>query len=228
MSQHDYVLDNQDGASFRQDINAVLQAIASLNSGATEPATPYAYMLWQDTTAGVIKQRNAANTGWTTLLPILDGSITQAKLASGVVGTGAAFSAYQSSAQTLTGNTLTKIQFQTEEFDTNSRFNNTGSTVGGIPAYAFVPNVAGYYQVNASVNVATSATPISATIYKNGVAYKQLQNVSASTGGVGGSALIDLNGSTDYVEIYATITTGQALAAQKQLTYFQASMVRAA
>lgn len=64
MSQHDYVIDNQDGASFRGDINAALQAIVSQNSGPTEPATPYAFMLWQDTTAGVLKQRNAANTAW--------------------------------------------------------------------------------------------------------------------------------------------------------------------
>jgi len=64
MSQHDYIIDNQDGASFRADINDALAATVTLNSGATEPAAPYAYMLWQDTTAGVLKQRNAANTGW--------------------------------------------------------------------------------------------------------------------------------------------------------------------
>lgn len=64
MSQHDYVIDNQDGASFRADINAAFAAGVSLNSGLTEPATPYAFMFWQDTTAGVLKQRNAANTAW--------------------------------------------------------------------------------------------------------------------------------------------------------------------
>ena len=68
MSQHDYLIENQDGASFRADINDVLGAAVSLNSGATEPATPYAYMLWQDTTAGILKQRNSANTGWVTVL----------------------------------------------------------------------------------------------------------------------------------------------------------------
>ena len=64
MSQHDYVIENQDGASFRADINSALAAVVSLNSGLTEPAAPFAYMLWQDTTAGVLKQRNAANTAW--------------------------------------------------------------------------------------------------------------------------------------------------------------------
>ena len=71
MSQHDYVIENQDGASFRADINNALAAVVSLNSGQTEPAAPFAYMLWQDTTAGVLKQRNAANSAWVTLTDAL-------------------------------------------------------------------------------------------------------------------------------------------------------------
>jgi hypothetical protein len=71
MSQHDYVIENQDGASFRADINNALAAVVSLNSGPTEPAAPFAYMLWQDTTAGVLKQRNAANSAWVTLTDAL-------------------------------------------------------------------------------------------------------------------------------------------------------------
>lgn len=67
MSQHDYIIDNQDGASFRADINDALAATVTLNSGATEPSTPYAYMLWQDTTAGVLKQRNSGNSAWVAL-----------------------------------------------------------------------------------------------------------------------------------------------------------------
>ena len=48
---------------------------------------------------------------------------------------GPAFSAYQSSAQTLSSNTVTKIQFQTEEFDTANCFDSTTN-------YRFTPNVA--------------------------------------------------------------------------------------
>ena len=71
MSQHDYILDNQDGASFRGDINSVLEAIASCNSGTSEPVTPYAYQVWHDTATGIIKQRNAANSGWQNLADVL-------------------------------------------------------------------------------------------------------------------------------------------------------------
>lgn len=81
MSQHDYILDNQDGASFRADINSALAAIATVNSGPTAPTTTFAAMLWQDTTTGVLKQRNAANTAWLEVYPIPAASILPAKLA---------------------------------------------------------------------------------------------------------------------------------------------------
>lgn len=70
MSQHDYILDNQAGAQFRTDLNNALSAIATVNSGATSPATTYAYQLWADTTTGLLKQRNAANSAWITLFPL--------------------------------------------------------------------------------------------------------------------------------------------------------------
>jgi microcystin-dependent protein len=70
MSQHDYVIDNQDGASFRVDINNALQAGATLNSGATAPATTYAFMWWADTTLGFLKQRNSSNTAWVAVMPL--------------------------------------------------------------------------------------------------------------------------------------------------------------
>ena len=64
MAQHDYSLSNQSGAAFRQDLNNALAAIVSINSGSTAPATTFAYMLWLDTAAGQVKQRNAANNAW--------------------------------------------------------------------------------------------------------------------------------------------------------------------
>ena len=67
MSQHDYDLANQAGAAFRTDLNNALLAIVGQNSGATAPATTFAYMLWADTTTGLLKQRNAANSAWITI-----------------------------------------------------------------------------------------------------------------------------------------------------------------
>ncbi len=66
-AQHDYVIGDQPGAAFRSDLNAVLQAIVTNNSSATEPATLYPNMWWYDSSAGLLKRRNNANDAWITL-----------------------------------------------------------------------------------------------------------------------------------------------------------------
>lgn len=72
-AQHDQVIGNADGATVRADINNALAALFSLSSGNSAPSTTVAYQLWADTTNGVLKSRNAANTGW-----IVRGSLAEA------------------------------------------------------------------------------------------------------------------------------------------------------
>ena len=62
MAQADYVVANGTGAAVRSSLNGQLAAIVSNNSGATEPATMYAYQWWADTTTGLLKLRNSAGT----------------------------------------------------------------------------------------------------------------------------------------------------------------------
>jgi len=64
MSQDDLVIANQTFPATRTDLNSNLQALGSLMSGSSAPATTYAYMWWADTTNGVLKQRDAANAAW--------------------------------------------------------------------------------------------------------------------------------------------------------------------
>lgn len=99
MAQHDYVIANQSGASFRADLNNALSAIVSQNSGALEPSTTYAYMTWADTTTGLYKIRNAANSDWITLYQ-LDGEWSTIALEN---GTAAAPSLYFKDSGTDTG-----------------------------------------------------------------------------------------------------------------------------
>ena len=99
MAQHDYIIANQSGAGFRADLNNALAAVVSNNSGAAEPATTYAYMPWADTTAGVFKIRNGANSAWITLYQ-LDGEWSVIKLEN---GTAAAPSLYFKDSGTDTG-----------------------------------------------------------------------------------------------------------------------------
>jgi hypothetical protein len=92
MAQHDYVLDNQSGLAFRQDLNNALAAVATINSGATAPSTTYAYQLWADTTAGQLKQRNAANSAWVVLGTLATANLGLAPTASPTFSGTATFS----------------------------------------------------------------------------------------------------------------------------------------
>lgn len=64
----DYVIDNQVNPSFRSDLNTVLQAVLTENSGSTAPPNPVAHMPWMDTSTvpATFRRRNAANTSWYT------------------------------------------------------------------------------------------------------------------------------------------------------------------
>lgn len=152
--------------------------------------------------------------------------IDQISLSSNVAGNGPAFSAYLSSDQTVSSATFTKIAFNTEEFDTNSNYDNATN-------YRFTPTVAGYYQCSAVLQQgnSVSCTQLLISFYKNGSSFKQgSDNAVSGVQSVNASALIYCNGSTDYIEAYGynagagtiKFTGGQSL------TYFQASMVRAA
>lgn len=66
MAQHDYNLINQSGADFRADLNNALSAIATNNSGTSEPSTTFGYEWWIDEANGVLKIRNSANSAWIT------------------------------------------------------------------------------------------------------------------------------------------------------------------
>ena len=82
MAQADYIIANGTGAAVRSDLNGQLAAIVSNNSGATEPATMYAYQWWADTTAGLLKLRNSANSAWITMRQ-LDGEFSTVPVENG-------------------------------------------------------------------------------------------------------------------------------------------------
>jgi hypothetical protein len=176
--------------------------------------------------------------GDTGVSQVQNGVIVQADLASGVAGTGPAFSASLSSTQSLTTGVFAKIAATSEGWDTASCYNNTGSTVGGIPAYAFLPNIAGYYTFKFVIGrllATTSLQRIIGTVYKNGTTVGRQIDLPATMGNGGTwlSGVVDvyLNGTTDYVELYVysegtgTITVGSTDA---NTTYFQGVLARAA
>ena len=137
-------------------------------------------------------------------------------------GVAPAFSAYQSSAQTLSSGATTKIQFQTEEWDTNSNFDN-------VTNYRFTPTVAGYYQVNTAINASFSTGEVALFVYKNGSAYKILNDTQTNAlYTISGTTLVYLNGSTDYIEIYLYTNNGVTTSTSSTRTWFQSCLVRGA
>ena len=126
MSQvSDYNIANASGASVRSDLNAVFDAIKTLNSGGSDPSNTAAFMPYVDTAdSNNLKIRNAANDGFTTvgsvdsanlgLLPRAGGTMTGQLL--GDDGSGAASPAYSFDNDTDTGmfrNAANSIQFAT-------------------------------------------------------------------------------------------------------------------
>ena len=72
----DFNVANASGASVRSDINAILEAIKTCNSGGSDPSNPEQFMFYADTADNNnLKIRNAANNAFTTI-----GSVDQANL----------------------------------------------------------------------------------------------------------------------------------------------------
>ena len=166
-----------------------------------------------------------SNTDRTLNLPDASGTILTTATAGVPVG-GPAFSAYASGTQTgLTNSTYTKVLFDTEEFDTNSNYSSS----------RFTPTVAGYYQINSTVTspVTNTSFGLTAVIYKNGNLYKT--GAASKASGVMYpcslvSSVVYLNGSTDYVEIYAYGDMGGSwnTVGSINFTFFNGAMIRSA
>ena len=138
------------------------------------------------------------------------------------------FSAYRgTSSQSISNATYTKVQINTEEWDTANCFDSTTN-------YRFTPTVAGYYQVSGNVTYDPAAAgKFFCTIYKNGTDFKggaAVPFVATQYLAAAVSALVYFNGSTDYVELYTYQSSGGALTMydSQTFTFFQAAMVRSA
>jgi hypothetical protein len=173
-------------------------------------------------TSGSITLAAPAVAGTTTLtLPATSGTVITS--ASSQL-TGPAFRAYRSTNQSINNVTVTKIIFDGEDFDTNSNYDTSNGR--------FTPTVAGYYQINAGFILNTTTNPVALNIKKNTTTvvdtcggFQSAQLSAAATG----SICLYMNGSTDYVEVYAYHASGSAKDIfGAQYSTFSACMVRAA
>jgi len=70
MSQHDYNIANQTFPATRTDLNNALGAVATNNSGNSQPATTYANQWWFDLDDNKLYMRNKDNDAWVSILTI--------------------------------------------------------------------------------------------------------------------------------------------------------------
>jgi len=115
-----------------------------------------------------------------------------------------AFEAYLSADQAISSATFTKIQINTEILDSDGNYDNATN-------YRFTPTTAGKYYVYGNVTAVSSVNNtvdnMQLAIYKNGSIYKvqelTIGNQETRRETMSTSAIIDFNGSSDYVELFA-------------------------
>ncbi len=163
----------------------------------------------------------ATNTDRTLSLPDASGTILTTATA-GVPVNGPAFSALQSTGQSFSGSTFTKLSFTSEQYDTNASYDNSTSR--------FTPSVAGYYVVNIALSMSTVVSQCNVVVYKNGSVHRGGFSTypTPTSGGAFVSAMVYLNGSTDYIEAYVYAIGTSPGTASGAYTFFEAAMIRSA
>ena len=154
--------------------------------------TPAVGSVTNDMLAGSIANAKLANSSIT-----LNGSAVSLGGSATVGGTNTpSFHAYRNSNYTVSNSTWTKIPIDTELFDSDNMYDSSTN-------YRFTPTTAGKYFIYASTKSGVALTAHYTAIRKNGSEVV----VAHGNGSVGSvfncQSIIDFNGSTDYVEVYA-------------------------
>jgi hypothetical protein len=141
-----------------------------------------------------------------------------------VSGNMPAFLAYQTTVQSIPNAVATKINFDTETFDTNNNFDTSNGR--------FIPTVAGYYQINLTISLQISGNALG-MLYKNGSHYLGAVTtgiVAISNSLATQSCVVSMNGSTDYLEGYVYQGTGGAVNSNNDSRFmqFSGSLIRSA
>jgi hypothetical protein len=115
-----------------------------------------------------------------------------------------AFEAYRSSSQSFSGSAATKIQYDTEVFDTDNCYDNSSN-------YRFTPTTAGKYFIFASVGSSSTSDfdDYQIRIHKNGSEYALTRTRHHYQDNINVQVIVDMNGSSDYVEGF--IYTGSSI-----------------
>ena len=151
MSQNDFVIANQSAPDFRSDLNNALQALASLSSGATAPATTYANMLWYDSANNILKMRSEADDAWisigyldqtTNAFRILDDTqvVNTSGTQTGLLGdqATATWETGTSTTESLVSPAKVAAAIDAQVDTTKVLAETAGASLGGVGTYAFI------------------------------------------------------------------------------------------
>jgi len=125
---------------------------------------------------------------------------------SGAMSNTPVFSAYQSSAQTISSGTATKVQYNTKHYDSDNAYDNSSNyrfTVPSGKAGKYFFSAIGSWGTTSNENAATIDLRVNGTVkWFNRVRGSGTGNILITT-----SAVFDLSAS-DYVEVFLTNATG--------------------
>ena len=152
-----------------------------------------------------------------------NGGVTQPKIGTNVSATGPAFFAWRSTTQSISGAVYTKVNFQSEVFDTADCYDSTTN-------YRFTPNVAGYYWFGFSADLSAPNNRYTAYLYKNGSLYMAGPNMIGNGTNSQAACFYGIalaNGTTDYFEIYLQGNNSCTVDGGTYISYFQGYLVKA-
>ena len=183
MAQHDYNIANAGGATVRADMNNVLAAVQSLNSGTGAPSSTVAGMLWLDTSGGLpyaLKIRDGGNNHWLTIASVTDpgsdGNIETSATIKGTIDPTASFPTKSANTgNTSAGGHILQVQHlvKSDEFSSSSPVNQTVVQVTGFQIKITPSSTSSKVLVCYHMNVSQSSgahTGIATILYKDGSA----------------------------------------------------------
>ena len=147
-------------------------------------------------------------------------TIANSGTATGFGGTNTpAFLAKMGSTQTISTSSTTKLQYDTEVFDTDGKYDNSSN-------YRFTPTVAGKYQVGMQVRfVGAGLQNVKLFFYKNGSQHKRTEfsqaNTSQNQSFAVFTTIIELD-ADDYIEAYINASGSTSVYGNNDDNYFLA------
>lgn len=197
--------------------------VDGFTTGTTRVLSPPNYDGTLATLAGVETFTNKTLTSPVMTAPAL-GTIVSGNVDAAIGGVRPAFGATATGGQSIGTVSYAKIQYSTEVFDTNANYDPTTN-------YRFTPSVAGVYIITASATMSSMGVNnlFQIDIRKSGT------SVAKSTDSPGGtsqpsvcaSCVVQMNGTTDYIEVYAYNGAGgsASLATSDGANYFSGSRI---